>query len=213
MPLIYIICNDAIDLIEFSLKHNSAVLKKVISLISIKGFDLAWILGIGIRVLVSVLTYWNIKEMIAILNKKFVSKQNLDITLIRICKEFSYLKNSIERLDSIFAIPILTNISMNVTFVLMDIPVILNKRKLAALMELLCNLMTFVILCWVHGLPHKACRDLIHALDKVATLMPTERAQKTSTIMIRSTIGFKILGYNYDFGLLPSVSTLFNSFT
>lgn len=210
LPLLYIFCLDSAELTESALKYNSiVVLKKAINCIAIKGFDIAWTLGIGIRVLVSIMAYWNVNSMIANLNNKSVSRQTLDNTLVQICKEFSFLKNSIERLNSIFAIPILTDFSMNVAFVLMDIPVILNERKMSALFQSFCNLMSFVILCWVHGLPHKACRDLIHALDNVTTQMPSQRAQKTNRILSRSTVGFKILGYNYDFGLLPSVKILF----
>lgn len=209
LPVVYIFVIDVMDLIESAVKYNSIV-NRLKFCTEIFLFDIVWALAIIIRTLVSLMTFWNIKNMTTSISPKLISRSNLDTTLIRICKKYKNLNNSFERFDSIFAFLNLTNFSMIIAFILMGLPEILRKGDVAYISELSFNIAILVALCWVHGLPHQACKGLINALDDLALEMPPNAGiQQTYSILSRETIGFKQMGYNYELGLLPSVSVMF----
>lgn len=209
LPVVNVFCIDVMALVEASFKQDPEIFdKKASYILQIISFDIPWSLGSGVTSLLSILTYWKLNKISANLSINLDSKSNLLNQLTQTTKEFISLKNCFEKLNLIFAFLNITNFLMTMAFVLMGIPIVLKGNEVVGISELICDFMTSVLLCWVHGLPHKASRNLIHSLDNLAVQAPTcFSIQKTYVILTRNSIGFKLLGYNYDLELLPSVST------
>lgn len=204
LPTTYVLIVNLMDLIEHGFVLEVSIWKRALKQFVMLGFGLPWAFGTSLLLILSLVGYWSIRKLYSTLsNSTKLDSNNLN----QICKQFLGLKYSFQKLDSILAFLNVTNFSMDISFILMDIPLILNKRITAGLAEFIFNLGTLVLLCWVHGLPHKACRNLIHAFDIfVAKTPPFGSFQKINIIFSRNSVGFKLLGNNYELSLLSSVS-------
>lgn len=123
------------------------------------------------------------------------STLNANNNLIEICKEFIELKNSFKKIVSLFAFLNLSDFVVGIAFVLIDITMILDGSVVGGISELCFNLMTVVVLCWIYGLPHKACRDIVKAFDTIISkTTPNRINQHLNIVLSRDTIGFRLVG-------------------
>lgn len=206
-PMGYIIWCNTWDLTECVLSPQCSIKKTIFRQILMMPFLLPWSLGFTFRTLVSLLAFWELKSMTFSLSSNSITMNNLNTSLTQICNQFIELKKTIGELDNTFALLNLTNFLMFAAFVLMETSVILNGNVLYGTMELLSSLVYLILECWVHGLPHKACKNLVSSFDSLIVQMtPSWITRKADSILSRGSVGFKLLGYNFDLSLLPSVS-------
>lgn len=131
---------------------------------------------------------------------------NINVDLFEINEEFIKLKNSFNKIDCLFAFQNLSDFVIRIALLLIDVTLIRNGRVVSGISELCFNLFTVVALCWIHGLPHKACRDLIRTFDTIISEMsPSKVIHQANILLTRDTIGFRLLGRNYELTILASV--------
>lgn len=212
LPVVYVIAINLADLYESTWVFSAE--KNAINQIIFFFFEFLWAPAVTIRILVSLMAFWSIKDITVTLSKDGLRtgpRQEFDIILSQICKEFVELQDSFDKLDSVLAFLNLSNFPMFTTFLLMDVFIIVNGKVLVGLTELFGGLFVLVGLCFVHDLPHKACKDLLKNLDKISVLMPPRKAiLQANMVLSRDSVGFKLLGHNYDLSLLSAVSAYYD---
>lgn len=178
--------------------------------------DLAWAIGVSCQILISLFAYWNLKKISSEIseiqiNQETQINQKTDINLKIVIKNFIELKNEFDKLDKIFRILNLSNFCLVTADVLTDLTLILSGSVVEGVSEIVFNLLTLNVLCFVHGLPHKASRDLFNAFDTLSASLPSNPLFQKANMLFKDTIGFKLLGYSYDLKLLASVRYQFKS--
>lgn len=204
LPTATVLLRHGLYLSEAAAKYNMTLKRMIVSEAILLANDLPWAFGTSLRLLLSLAAYWAVKRI----TSKFsiISSNSNSNVLNEISKEFLNLKNSFNKLDSLFHFLNLSDFATTISFILMDIAMILNDNVVGGTSQLCFNLMSLIVLCWIHGLPHKACRNMVNTFDNsVVILPPNTSIQQTNIVLTRDTIGFKLLGHNYEPKILASV--------
>lgn len=157
-------------------------------------------LAISLQLIISLFAYWRLQAI-----KLQLRNQHLNRFII----QFKKFKNDFYCLESALRMSNLVVFAILVTYVLNSLNHVITRSYLVTpFIQLIFDVIMLIAHCKINGLVHESSREMLKLFDNIVSEQPLNmQLVKINMLLSRESVGYKVLGCNYDESLLSSVST------